>query len=474
MKTIPLDGYYLPYVKKEDIKERKVISFPDKNLTVEVKFPLLTPELIIEIVSRIKTNREKFIAQKSIHEIISICDKVVNLWQNPDYHLRVLALEVLPITSGFSRKMVEKCITEMLTGLKKDSLYMMLKEELNDPECLDKFVNRKYCVGKNRAFGPEVVTHIFSGNVPALPSLSIFCGLLLKSATIGKVSSEEPVFPVLLAKSFEEISSDLASTIGIVYWEGGSKEIETRFFSESDAVVVYGGIETIKNIKSRVPQNVRLVAYGHKMSFGVIGKEMLTNTNMENLAMSAAIDVSMFDQQGCLSPHLFYVEEGGEVLVKQFAEVLSMAMKKINKILPGGKTSVGKSVEINRIRDEYEFKNIKGEDVALFSSESSTDWTVVYENNFEFVPSCLNRVIRIKPFNDIGKIIEYVTPIKNYLQTVGVALSEEKCSKIANELGRLGVTRFAPIGKMASVSGTWHHDGRYHLLDLIRWSDIEV
>ena len=53
------------------------------------------------------------------------------------------------------------------------------------------------------------------------------------------------------------------------------------------------------------------------MSFSLVTKESLVDA--EALAHKAAYDVALYDQQGCLSPQLIYVEEGGAVTPKEFA-----------------------------------------------------------------------------------------------------------------------------------------------------------
>ena len=43
----------------------------------------------------------------------------------------------------------------------------------------------------------------------------------------------------------------------------------------------------------------------------------------EETAHKAAYDVALYDQQGCLSPQLVYVEEGGAVTPKELAALLA-------------------------------------------------------------------------------------------------------------------------------------------------------
>jgi hypothetical protein len=98
---------------------------------------------------------------------------------------------------------------------------------------------------------------------------------------------------------------------------------------------------------------------------------------------------------------------------------------------------------------------------------------VIYEDDQAFVPSCLNRVIRVKPLNDIGELPNLVRPISRYLQTVGTAMSGERRDRLAAALAPLGVCRVCSIGEMPHPPLSWHHDGGFSLMPLLSWTSIE-
>jgi hypothetical protein len=71
------------------------------------------------------------------------------------------------------------------------------------------------------------------------------------------------------------------------------------------------------------------------------------------------------------------------------------------------------------------------------------------------------------------EVVARLEPVRDYLQTAGVALSSSRRQTLAEMLGRLGVTRLSTLDHMPWPRLTWHHDGRCNLLDLVRWTDIE-
>ena len=92
-------------------------------------------------------------------------------------------------------------------------------------------------------------------------------------------------------------------------WRGGDADVEAIVFGEADLVVASGSDAAIAAIQARVAR--RFIGHGHKISFAVIGRERLDDdAAARQLARRLAYDVSLWDQQGCLSPQLCYIESG--------------------------------------------------------------------------------------------------------------------------------------------------------------------
>jgi hypothetical protein len=81
--------------------------------------------------------------------------------------------------------------------------------------------------------------------------------------------------------------------------------------------------------------------------------------------------------------------------------------------------------------------------------------------------------VRIKPIDEAIEVAELVRPVRRYLQTVGLGLDSPRLEQVATALGRLGADRVCPLGRMPDPPPVWHHDGRFNLLDLVRWTDLE-
>ena len=79
------------------------------------------------------------------------------------------------------------------------------------------------------------------------------------------------------------------------------------------------------------------IIFGPKLSFMAVGKESFENERLtKKLIRKAATDISVFDQTACASPHTIFVEEGGKVNPKEFAERLAAEMGKAVNRIPVG------------------------------------------------------------------------------------------------------------------------------------------
>ena len=98
---------------------------------------------------------------------------------------------------------------------------------------------------------------------------------------------------------------------------------------------------------------------------------------------------------------------------------------------------------------------------------------MIYQDDPVFVPSCLNRVVRVKAVTDLADVAGLVRPFSRHLQSVGTAVSRQRRERLAEALAPLGVCRICPIGEMPHPRLAWHHDGGQNLLPLLRWVAID-
>ena len=415
----------------------------------------------------LRANRIQHLVPRTARDILNCIDQTVQRWLDPDSPERQQAEARLPETTGLSAAMIRHVLPLIFREYRADRIEALCVDELGCLEVLDRFVPS--VSGQKRASGPPLMTHVLAGNVPGAGLDSVIFSLLVKSATLVKTSSAEPVLPALFAGSIRDIDPNLGDCLSVVSWPGGNTALEDLAYGRADVVVASGSDASLAAIRKRT--RGQFIGYGHKVSFGLVTKESLTEA--EETAHKAAYDVALYDQQGCLSPQLIYVEEGGAVTPKEFAALLATGLAHWQTELPRGPVSPEVSTAIRRARDEAEWQALAGKDVVLHTSPRGTDWTVVYDADPTFVQSPLYRTIRVKPLRDIRRLGAVLDAWQPYLEAVGVAAGLERMATLADTLGALGVSRVCPIGTMQHPPLSWRHGGRPRVGDLVRWVGVE-
>lgn len=461
-----ISAYFVPEGLRFDAyQERKYGGY-------RLQFPELNGEKVAEICAKVLTHRNDYLANLTTEQIIERIDQAVQLWLNPDYALRKIAEQVLPPLTGYDAETIRLELKRYMRGFRKKELYRFLDEEFDNPGLLDGFRPRK-TGGMSRVYGPELIFHVFSGNVPGLPLWSMIMGLLLKSGGIGKSSSAEPLMPVLFAQSLAQVDRELANCLAILPWKGGTADLEEPVLKLADAVIVYGSNETVKKLQNKVTKNIPVLGYGHKVSFAAIGHEALTADRYQDTVHRLAHDVMVYDQQSCMSPQAVWVEEGGAISVRQFAQLLAAELENYEKRRPRAKLTDEEAIAIRSVRNRYEALSFQDDEIEVYASVGGTEWTVIYEGKPGLEGSPLNRTIHVYACHELKECISDLRPYRDYLQTVGLAVSPSRLEDISTVLAREGATRITALGQMTLGVPGWHHDGRFNLLDLVRFVDIE-
>ena len=446
----------------------ETLHFGKSGRHIKIKVPVLHGTDVKLLASHVRKHKKKSLSNYPVKRIVEIIDKAINrlLDRNDPYRRRME--EMLPVITGYDSEMLRLGLTEYLKCFRKPELQRFLSEDLLNPSILDEFqpLNKG---GHGLALGPEICAHIWAGNVPGLPLWSLVSGLLVKSGTIGKVPSAEPMFATWFVNVIAEIEPELANCIAVVWGRGGEEKTEIALLKEADVALAYGSNEALSAIQSRTPITTRFLAYGHKVSFGLIGREALDAAKGSSTAQLAAYDVARYDQQGCYSPHILFIEKGGNISPKQFAKYLAHELAVLERKFPRRPLSIVEASSIAAWRNKEELA--VGAEVV---GDMNGAWSVSYINESEtFQPSGLNRTIRVVAVDDLAVIPPWVAPYKRLLQTVGIAVSPRRLISLSKELGAVGVTRIAAIGNMTTPEAGWHHDGRFNLIDLIRMVEID-
>jgi hypothetical protein len=439
---------------------------------------VLSPAIIAEACQTLKRNRERYLLNRPTESLMKILSDVADGWLEADNKFRKLALELGPAQTGFSTETLARGLDNFFKQLTRENFHALLVQEFGDAKRLDALAATTTEQKQNRIAivnAPEFQVHIAAGNLPNPALTSIVFGLLTRSAQFVKCASGATFLPRLFAHLIYEADGKLGACVEIAEWRGGNLALENALFAEADCVTATGDDETLDEIRKRLSVKTRFIGHGHRVSFGFVAHEVLYGSRGKKIAAAAADDVVAWNQLGCLSPHVIYVQLGGEISPEHFAQLLAEELEKREASEPRGELPAEHAAAIASRRGIYEVRAAHSPEATQhWCSKDSTAWTVIYEVDARFQMSCLNRFIYVKGVADLKTALENADGVRGKVSTVGVAAPEEKINEIATQLARWGATRICPLGQMQNPPLTWRHDGRPVLGDLVTWTDFEL
>lgn len=463
---------HLPGWKDEDLQWH-TLSFGTGADRVEVAVPQLTPAQLRELAAQVRAQGRARLKTLPVSQIIAAIDRAVaRLLDANDPYRRELD-RLLPLISGFDAEMVRLGLNAYLKTFRAPQLQRFVAEDFANPKLLDEF-QPVVKGGQARALGPELLVHVWAGNVPGLPLWSLVCGLLVKAPAIGKVASAEPLFASVFARLLAEVEPRLAGVLAIVWFKGGDVESEQALFAAADTVLAYGGNDTLAALRQQVPVSTRFLPHGHKLSVGLVSAAALDVAHAPATARAAALDVVRYEQQGCYSPHTFYVARGGRVTPREFAQQLAGELAALQHKFARRTLTLEEAASVAGWRQAMELRGFAAGAVELLG-DAATAWCVAYADTAsELQPCALNRTVQVQAVDSLADAAPLLAAQRDYLQTVGLAAAPQELPALAELLGQAGATRLCALGHMTAPEAGWHHDGRFSLLDLVRMVELEA
>ncbi|MBT7983245.1 MAG: hypothetical protein HN584_11825 [Akkermansiaceae bacterium] len=335
-------------------------------------------------------------------------------------------------------------------GIESETLLELVAKELGHRDSLDQFI--PYGDIYTRAHPISPILHIVSGNTPAAAIQTLTRGLLIGALNQIKLPSEG----IQEVEDFVgKLPRELKSLIEITR----SRKTSNQWLGSAKAIIVFGSDETVREIESRLFHHQIFIPHNHKVSVAIIDSD-----ESQEAAKLAALDVAMYDQQGCLSPHDIYVHPKEQP--RSFAAKLANSLSELNSKYPPTGRTMEENIRIDDLRRSYSFRSSNDTSVQIWESDSNTDWTVVYEDEPQFAASPLGRFVFVKP---LPKSLDDALNLnKEHLSTI--ALYPFSLQR-AESLNLCGATRICPLGSAQNPSVFWHHDGLQTLAPLVNWTD---
>ncbi len=326
-----------------------------------------------------------------------------------------------------------------------------------------------------RANNRGLCCHWMAGNVQILGIFALVQCIMAKNTNLIKVAAKDNGVFSSLMSAFEGLTyatesgytisgNDLVETIAVVYFSRHARKLGEKMSLASKVRIAWGGKEAVETVAS-YPSTIdcQTVVFGPKLSFAVIAKEELSSEQeAKKLARRVSVDVSVFDQAGCASPHNLYIERGGMISPEHFCAILSEVFPKTEIQIPKSTISPEQISAIHSVRGVYDFKG------KVWGSDTMS-WTILLsdEEQSELSKPVYSRVLMVHAVDHINESLEH---IEDYIQTIGIAAPEYKAIDFANKATAKGVARCPLIGRMLNFEMPW--DGVILMDRLVRWNTL--
>jgi hypothetical protein len=323
-------------------------------------------------------------------------------------------------------------------------------------------MRREYPESENR-LGRGVVFHVAPANVPINFAYTLVAGLLsgcanivrVPSANFAQVSIIADVIDLLLKQTEHRV---LYNHIRLVRYDRSSEDITERFSRICDVRVIWGGDNTIADIRRHnLSARAFDITFADRYSICIVGaEEYVKNLDAAALARKFFNDTYLFDQNACTAPHLI-LWHGEQEFIQQ---ARGKFWWELHRCLKGHYTLEARSA-VNKLTRALRFVAMN-EGSSIISSGDNLiirielgsikpgieDWRSNCGFFFEYELKNLNEILPV---------------ISRQYQTMSYAgLNKEELNRLILDGHALGIDRIVPLGRTMEFSLNW--DG----CDLIR------
>ena len=454
-----------------DALRRQVLPFTAHGRRLEVEVPVFDAAQLQAVGRRVRDAARDTLRPLPVDAIVDVLGRVADRLLDPADALRAQADALLPIVTGLDGEMVRVALSGYLHAFRAPALRLFVAEDFANPKVLDGF-QPAVKGGSVRALGPSLLVHSWAGNVPGLPMWSLAAGLLVKAGNVGKLPSAEPVFATLLAQALLRERPDWHDAFAVLWWPGGDAAVEA-LYREAEVVMAYGGTAALQSLRAQVPATTRFLPHGHKLGIVLVGRAALDRLRGPEAARRCAHDIVRYEQQGCYSPHVVYVERGGPLSPRAFAQHLAAALAAEGRRLPRRTPALDEAGALAGWRQSAEWQALQGRGELL--GDDASPWAVAFHDHaVPLAPTPGHRCIKVCAVDALDAVPPLVAPHAAVLQTAAVAADSDTLFRVAAALAEAGVTRVCAVGAMTQPEAGWHHDGRTSLADLVRWVEVDA
>ncbi len=356
------------------------------------------------------------------------------------------------------------------TWLRRKHLEEILHRSLGNPlNVLDEFIeigSRNFLSAKPMG----LVGMWMAGNVVTLPLFSLIPALLTKNCVVMKLADEnaEEMRNILSLMARIRVAgvdgSDMTKCFATIWFDYRDREVNEELSLAADAKVMWGGEQAIKGITG-LPrrEHCKELVFGPKYSFGVISRTHIeAKTNLSSTITAFVRDAAIFDQRGCSSPQIVFIERNSAYTLREIAEQFAAAFKRLP---PKPDLDFYTTIQIVNIRAEYALDPKRD----VIASDDGANWTILLDDQVELKEAIQSRTLYLTEVASWHEIIPLITA---KVQTIGIAFDDAtEALEFAEAATIQGAVRCVRPGLMNVHDYPW--DGKFLIHDLVRWVNVK-
>ena len=525
------DGFWFPASVRNAIvtpdRSFECLHFRDGGLVPEggddavtVRWPRLNLDDWQQILSTLQQSQDSMQGENWSQRLAEAMGRMQALWADTGHPLRLAAMEALETCTGHSVGMLNVALS-LLNQISVEDLQKAAVCQLTNAAKAG-YVSLNGLPGRVRFYVEgqvsELATRVLlrfdpyrhrdlkierqptnlmlgyaAGNVPGT---GLLLGLLGLAAAVNnrppviliRNSRREPIFTSLVLSVLESIDPALLDTTLVTIWDREEMAVQEYLMSQSDLVIAAASDETIEDLDeivqrvSTASHPIRFHRHGHKVSFSTIGREALKEGRqvpgtgrrlVDAVACLASVDVALWNQQGCLSSRVHFVEDAGEPEYhspEDYARAVVDSLRELNRAMPKG---IRRRRQIHNLFDQYQAVAVSNPLQVL--SEYDDDFLVILDRRDltsvqfrELVNTCQARTVAIVPVGNLQEVPRrYLRQVgSRHLQSMSLALGDPdkeglgpRLLSYAGALGAEGVTSIRTVGRGAFPQLAYSWDG---------------
>lgn len=313
-----------------------------------------------------------------------------------------------------------------------------------------------------------VLLHIAAGNAEGLPAYSVLEGLLAGNINILKLPAGDDGLSLFILKKLTEYEPVLKEYIYVMDTPSGDEETMKMMMRLAGGIAVWGSDETILAVRRSAPANVKLIEWGHRLSFAYIDDLDAPEEKLGALARH----IFGTKQLLCSSCQVIYLNTDDFEEVKQFGRRFAKIMKR-EEGMEGNSPFIQGKVTVELMTRRLE--RVSGTrcraagkvPLCRVYRAGSGSITCMDDNKLEVSGQFGNVLVKPLPRE---QIITALHSSKRHLQTVGMYPESRELGQLFEQCG---LTNLCGLENMSEFEITGSHDGTFALREYTRIAEYK-